>query len=73
MLQRLAVAASCAIFYFLKVEIQMARGIQYSLLATLALLACMEKLCSIMNMVSVERDWVRTELLEAFVRASLTI
>ncbi|CAG7922283.1 unnamed protein product [Penicillium olsonii] len=57
-LQRLAVATSCAIFFFLKVEVQMARGLQYSLLATLALLACMEKLCSIMNMVSVERDWV---------------
>ncbi|EGD93606.1 hypothetical protein TESG_01148 [Trichophyton tonsurans CBS 112818] len=28
------------------------------LLATLALLACVEKLCSIMNMISVERDWV---------------
>lgn len=30
------------------------------LLATLAFLACVEKLCSIMNLVSVERDWVFT-------------
>ena len=29
-------------------------------LAAVTVLACVEKLCSIMNMVSVERDWVVT-------------
>ncbi|CAG7947768.1 unnamed protein product [Penicillium salamii] len=57
-LQRLAVAASCAIFYLLKVKFQVARELNYSLLTALAFLACIEKLCSVMNMVSVERDWV---------------
>jgi hypothetical protein len=32
------------------------------LLATLALLACIEKLCSVMNLVSVEKDWVGTHI-----------
>lgn len=66
-LQRLAVAASCAIFYLLKVKFQMARKLNYSLLTALAFLACIEKLCSIMNMVSVERDWVRIADLEVLV------
>ncbi|KAJ5329630.1 iron-regulated transporter [Penicillium brevicompactum] len=57
-LQRLAVAASCAIFYLLKVSTQMPRGLNISLLVALACLACVEKLCSIMNLVAVERDWV---------------
>jgi len=29
------------------------------MLVLLALLACIEKLCSIMNLVSVEKDWVQ--------------
>jgi solute carrier family 40 (iron-regulated transporter), member 1 len=31
---------------------------RWSLLSCLAILACVEKLCSVMNLVSIERDWV---------------
>ncbi|KAE8320794.1 Ferroporti-1 [Aspergillus sergii] len=60
-LQRIAVAASCLIFYLLVIELPVLSGIDNILLVALALLACIEKLCSIMNLVSVERDWVRIE------------
>lgn len=53
------VAASCLIFYLLAIGLPMLSTINDVLLAVLALLACVEKLCSIMNLVSVERDWVR--------------
>lgn len=57
-LQRLTVAASCAIFWLLA-----ATGVVSSVsktwsLVPLALLACVEKLCSVLNVISVERDWV---------------
>jgi len=57
--QRLAVAASCTVFAVLFYG----RGamndvIVVILLALLVLLACVEKPCSIMNTVAVERDWV---------------
>lgn len=58
-LQRLAVAASCVIFYFLAVGVKTTRTGNVSLLVTLALLACIEKICSVLNMISVDRDWVR--------------
>lgn len=57
-LQRLVVAASCAIFYILAIGLPRANGGKIGLLVLLALLACVEKLCAIMNLVSVERDWV---------------
>jgi iron-regulated transporter 1 len=57
-LQRLVVAASCVIFYILAIGIPMSRAVNIVLLATLTLLACVEKLCSVLNMVSVEKDWV---------------
>ncbi|KAJ5890965.1 uncharacterized protein N7473_007193 [Penicillium subrubescens] len=57
-LQRLVVAASCVIFYLLATGPSMSRVANVCLLATLTLLACIEKLCSILNMVSVEKDWV---------------
>ncbi|KZL64931.1 iron transporter [Colletotrichum incanum] len=56
--QRLAVSASCAVFYVLF------RGLPHGdygrpgLLALLSMLACAEKLYSIINMVSIEKDWV---------------
>jgi hypothetical protein len=59
-LQRLAVAASCLIFYLLAIKLPIYRVVDIALLATLALLACVEKLCSTMNLISVERDWVCT-------------
>ncbi|OOQ87965.1 iron-regulated transporter [Penicillium brasilianum] len=57
-LQRLVVAASCVIFYILTIGLPMRRVVDVFLLATLTFLACIEKLCSILNMVSVEKDWV---------------
>ncbi|KAF8634919.1 hypothetical protein AX15_000660 [Amanita polypyramis BW_CC] len=54
--QRCAVALSCAIFwYMLSVETGFFKS---SLLAIVTLLACAEKLSSIMNTISVCRDWV---------------
>jgi len=57
-LQRLVVAGSCVIFYLLSIGLNMPRGSKEGLLALLTILACVEKLCAIMNLVSVERDWV---------------
>lgn len=58
-LQRLVVAASCVIFFLVnKGQTNWAPGGQKSMLALLAFFACTEKLCSIMNLVSVEKDWV---------------
>jgi solute carrier family 40 (iron-regulated transporter), member 1 len=57
-LQRLVVAGSCVVFYILAIGLPLAHGAKTGLLVLLAFLACVEKLCAIMNMVSVERDWV---------------
>ncbi|KAF2188549.1 iron-regulated transporter [Zopfia rhizophila CBS 207.26] len=57
-LQRLAVAASCVTFWFLASGWHRSRGLTWGLLAVLALLACIEKLTSVTNLVSVEKDWV---------------
>jgi iron-regulated transporter 1 len=57
--QRLAVALSCAGFWYLATGLSSMWWLQYGLFVLLSLLACMEKLCSIMNLVAVERDWVR--------------
>ncbi|KFY28471.1 hypothetical protein V491_00447 [Pseudogymnoascus sp. VKM F-3775] len=57
-LQRLVVAGSCVAFYILAIGLPRAHGVETGLLVLLAVLACVEKLCSIMNLVSVERDWV---------------
>ncbi|KAH6628179.1 Ferroporti-1 [Chaetomium tenue] len=56
--QRLAVAASCAIFYMLVIGLPLGRGGRTGMLVLLSFLACIEKLCSILNLVSVEKDWV---------------
>ena len=57
-LQRLAVAASCAIFWILAATAFVYPSLKIWVLVPLALLACVEKLCSILNLISVERDWV---------------
>lgn len=57
-LQRLVVAASCVIFYLLAIGLPAAHGLKTGALVLLAILACVEKLCAIMNLVSIERDWV---------------
>ncbi len=57
-LQRLPVAVSCLGFYLLASGWSIPGVIKTALLAILALLACIEKLASITNLVSVEKDWV---------------
>jgi iron-regulated transporter 1 len=57
--QRLAVAASCALFWALELRgRRMAARLGDGLFALAVILACVEKLCSLMNLVAVERDWV---------------
>ncbi|KAI5865673.1 Ferroporti-1 [Durotheca rogersii] len=56
--QRLVVAVSCAVFYVMAVQTGLDGRTKTGMLVLLSLLACVEKLCSIMNLVSVERDWV---------------
>ncbi|KAL7947321.1 Ferroporti-1 [Trichoderma barbatum] len=56
--QRLVVAASCAVFYVLASDIPLASSVRPGLLAVVTFFACVEKLCSILNLVSVEKDWV---------------
>ncbi|KAJ4180725.1 hypothetical protein NW759_017231 [Fusarium solani] len=56
--QRVVVAASCAIFYVLLKGLPAGSPVGLGLLVVATLFACMEKLCSIMNLVSVEKDWV---------------
>lgn len=53
--QRLAVASSCVILYILAIRVPCTRGENIGMLVLLAFLACIEKLCSIMNLVSVEK------------------
>lgn len=57
--QRTAVIMSCISFWFLPKWYYSTSSIFRVLwLAILAGLACIEKLCSIMNLVAIERDWV---------------
>lgn len=58
--QRLAVAASCAILWIMERRIGLVTSqVTNGQFALVVLLACVEKLCSVMNLVSIERDWVR--------------
>ncbi|KAI5463355.1 Ferroporti-1 [Mariannaea sp. PMI_226] len=57
-LQRLVVAASCGLFFTLAKLSDAIPGLRNAILALLVFMACIEKLASIMNLVSVERDWV---------------
>ncbi|KAL2878353.1 hypothetical protein SGCOL_006324 [Colletotrichum sp. CLE4] len=56
--QRLAVSASCVVFYILLIGLPLGDYGCPGLLALLSIMACVEKLYSIVNMVSVEKDWV---------------
>ena len=56
--QRLAVGLSCGVFWVLLVGNEMGNTVKSGLFTLTVGLACIEKLCSVMNMVSVERDWV---------------
>lgn len=57
--QRVAVIASCGLLFLLKQQPGMQGQQRTGVFAVVVLLACLEKLCAIMNLVSVERDWVR--------------
>ncbi|RYO76180.1 hypothetical protein DL763_010681 [Monosporascus cannonballus] len=57
--QRLAVAASCGLFWVLEQQGDNIKGqLKTGLFGLAVILACVEKLCSVLNLVSVERDWV---------------
>ncbi|KAH6604242.1 hypothetical protein Trco_007688 [Trichoderma cornu-damae] len=56
--QRLVVAGSCSVFYVLAADIPLSPGVRAGLLAVAAFFACVEKPCSVLNLVSVEKDWV---------------
>lgn len=57
--QRIAVVASCAIFLVLFHKKASLYGLTLTpFFILLVLLACMEKLCSILNTIAIERDWV---------------
>ncbi|RBQ96557.1 hypothetical protein VDGD_04326 [Verticillium dahliae] len=56
--QRIAVAISCAAFYVLVLGLPLGRAGEAGVLVILSLFACVEKICSIMNMVAVDKDWV---------------
>ncbi|KAF9046947.1 hypothetical protein BDZ89DRAFT_1007573 [Hymenopellis radicata] len=57
--QRLSVVASCGLFWVLEQHGQwMDKRLRNGLFAATVLFACVEKLSSITNLVSVERDWV---------------
>ena len=57
-MQRVAAVVSCLGFWVLAVDIALATPFATAVQAALVLLACVEKLCSIMNMIAIERDWV---------------
>ena len=56
--QRGAVVLSCLAFWALATDVLAFQGFRPLLIAVLPLLACIEKLCSIMNLIAIERDWV---------------
>lgn len=69
--QRLAVAASCVVFWLLATG-RKVPDFKLWMLGLLAVLACVEKLCDIMNTISVERDWVCLHLLVCYSMLILT-
>ena len=56
--QRFAVILSCGLFWLALQSSYTSRSMSWLLLGSLIILACAEKLFSIMNIVAVERDWV---------------
>lgn len=49
---------SCVVFYIMALHEELDGKTKAAMLVLLSFLACIEKLCSIMNLVSVEKDWV---------------
>lgn len=62
--QRVPVAASCALFLVLlsRPGGALGPGTEHGIFVVIVFLAVVEKLCSTMNTISVERDWVRVYL-----------
>lgn len=56
--QRGAVIISCLGFWALSTDIRDVRGFKFFLITMLVFLACAEKLCSVINIIAVERDWI---------------
>lgn len=56
--QRTAVILSCLLLGFMTTEIVKYEILMGGLLGLLCLLACVEKLCAVMNLIAIERDWV---------------
>lgn len=57
--QRIAVVLSCSLLWLMPGSyVESITFVQVIWLGGLAALACVEKLCSIMNLISIERDWV---------------
>jgi solute carrier family 40 (iron-regulated transporter), member 1 len=56
--ERIAIATSCAIFLVLNTRQHSSPLLEQGLFLLIVILAGVEKLCSIMNSVSVTRDWV---------------
>jgi len=57
--QRLAVIVSCVILWVMSIDnIVHYKWLKLFLFGIVCLLACIEKLCAVMNMIAVERDWV---------------
>lgn len=56
--QRVAVVLSCVLFTLLATNLLESNGPRNIVLLALCVLAPIEKLCSIMNLIAVERDWV---------------
>lgn len=49
---------SCVGFYCLATLLSISKSTKQGVFATLVILSCVEKNCSVLNLVSIERDWV---------------
>lgn len=56
--QRIAVVVSCILLWILGFNKELTTAPEIGILVCLAACACVEKLAAVMNLVSVERDWV---------------
>lgn len=56
--QRVAVAGSCLLLWLMAAGFTQEQTLKMVLLGVLSLIACVEKLSSMLNLLSVERDWV---------------
>ncbi|KAL1306798.1 hypothetical protein AAFC00_005457 [Neodothiora populina] len=56
--QRIATALSCTLLWFMSLPDHLSTSLTVISLTILSVLACIEKLSSLMNTISIERDWV---------------